>query len=50
MLKSFFHEGDSDDIDISKISISLSCQFFASRIKKPSRSVQCSTHFQVFDL
>lgn len=35
---------------IEKLSISLKCQFYYSRIKIPVRSKLCSTHYQPFDL
>jgi hypothetical protein len=35
---------------IEKISISLRCQLYGSRMKYPARSSICSTHFQPFDL
>lgn len=40
----------SGDIRIEKISVSLRCQFYGSRMKLPVRSRLCTTHIQPFEL
>lgn len=48
-LKTILDKG-SQELTISKLAVSLRCQFYGNRMQYPIRSRLCTTHYQPFDL